>query len=306
MGQGEQVRIEVVEYTDVMCSWAWGSEPKLRLLRWRYEDRCDWRLVMGGLVGDLTKKPDWDPTGRAPRLSTYWSVVTSHTGAPYPVHLEWVPGCSDAAGSGLCAARLLGDDVVLAVLRRMREAVFVFGRPPDTPARVLDAVWDTPGLDLERFERELAGQKALAAYQTDWDETRKPNDYVRQLEGDWPGIGNLKQTDGLDRYAFPTLLFRGPGGEHTVSGWCPFEAYVESMEHAVPGSTLDPRPDPAPEEAFERWPLLTPIELETLCGPGAVPPAGIEAHDWGDGIVYLRPELYPSIAETLMGAKGRR
>ncbi len=36
MGQAE--RVEVVEYTDVMCSWAWGSEPKLRLLRWRYED----------------------------------------------------------------------------------------------------------------------------------------------------------------------------------------------------------------------------------------------------------------------------
>ena len=34
MGQVE--RVEVVEYTDVMCSWAWGSEPKLRLLRWRY------------------------------------------------------------------------------------------------------------------------------------------------------------------------------------------------------------------------------------------------------------------------------
>jgi hypothetical protein len=23
-------RVEVVEYTDVMCSWAWGSKPKLR------------------------------------------------------------------------------------------------------------------------------------------------------------------------------------------------------------------------------------------------------------------------------------
>jgi predicted DsbA family dithiol-disulfide isomerase len=37
MRQGE--RVEVVEYTDVMCSWAWGSEAKLRRLRWRYEDR---------------------------------------------------------------------------------------------------------------------------------------------------------------------------------------------------------------------------------------------------------------------------
>ena len=98
MGQ----RLEVVEYTDVMCSWAWGSEPKLRLLRWRYEDRCDWRLVMGGLVGDLTKKPNWDPVGRAPRLSEYWSVVAGHTGSPYPVSLSWTPGGSGLAGSRWC------------------------------------------------------------------------------------------------------------------------------------------------------------------------------------------------------------
>ena len=28
--------VEVIEYTDPVCSWAWGSEPKLRLLRWRH------------------------------------------------------------------------------------------------------------------------------------------------------------------------------------------------------------------------------------------------------------------------------
>jgi hypothetical protein len=36
---GQVARVGVVEYTDVMRSWVWGSEPKLRLLRWRYEAR---------------------------------------------------------------------------------------------------------------------------------------------------------------------------------------------------------------------------------------------------------------------------
>jgi len=31
--------LEVVEYTDPWCSWAWGTEPKLRRLRWRWGDR---------------------------------------------------------------------------------------------------------------------------------------------------------------------------------------------------------------------------------------------------------------------------
>ncbi|HVQ43732.1 MAG TPA: DsbA family protein, partial [Candidatus Saccharimonadia bacterium] len=64
-------RVEVVEYTDAICSWAWGSEPKLRLLRWRYEGRCDWRLVMGGLVGDRTKTPGWDPVAHIPHPLGY-------------------------------------------------------------------------------------------------------------------------------------------------------------------------------------------------------------------------------------------
>ena len=288
-------RLEVVEYTDVMCSWAWGSEPKLRLLRWRYEDRCDWRLVMGGLVGDLTKKPNWDPVGRAPRLSEYWSVVAGRTGSPFPVSLKWTPGGSEAAGIGFCAARLQGEAFGRDALRRMREAVFVFGCPPDTPERVIDAVRDMPGLDQDRFARDLHGSEAREAYRRDWEETRRPNDHVRQLEGDWPGIGNLKQTDGHDRYAFPTLLFRGPGGEHTVPGWCDFEDYVKAMEHALPGSTAAPRPGPTPDELFDRWSLITERELETLCGSGSQPPAHVKSHDWGEGAVYLRPESYPSI-----------
>ncbi len=293
MGQVE--RVEVVEYTDVMCSWAWGSEPKLRLLRWRYEDWCDWRLVMGGLVGDRTTNPAWDPVGAVPKTIAFWAQVAAYTGAPYPVHLQWIASCSDASGLGLCAVRLQGDNVALAVLRRMREAIFVFGRPPDTLARVLDAVQGTPGLDVERFARDLPGPEALAAYRADWEETRKPNASVRNLQGDWPGIGNLKQTDGLERYAFPTLLFRGPGGEHTVPGWCPLTAYLEAMEQVVPGSTVAPRPDPTPNEAFARWPLLTATELAILCGPNAAPPSGATPYDWGNGGVYLRPELYPAI-----------
>jgi len=73
------------------------------------------------------------------------------------------------------------------------------------------------------------------------------------------------------------------------------EAYVEAMEQAVPGSTVAPRPHPTPAEAFERWPLLTATELAILCGPNAEPPSGAKTYDWGDGVVYLRPELYPAI-----------
>jgi hypothetical protein len=67
------------------------------------------------------------------------------------------------------------------------------------------------------------------------------------------------------------------------------------MEKAGPGSTAAPRPDPTPNEALARWPLLTATELKILCGPNAEPPSGAKTYDWGHGAVYLRPELYPAI-----------
>src|SRR2546428_5157462 len=115
---GQVARVELVEYTDVMCSWAWGSEPKLRLLRWRYEGRCDWRLVMGGLVGDRMKHPGWDPAGPVPKTIAFLGQDASHTGAPHPVHLKWGSSCSVASRLGLCAARVQGDDLGLAQTRR--------------------------------------------------------------------------------------------------------------------------------------------------------------------------------------------
>ena len=54
-------KIEVVEYTDAVCSTAWGAEPLLRKLQWRYGEQLAWRKVMGGLIGDASKgKADWD------------------------------------------------------------------------------------------------------------------------------------------------------------------------------------------------------------------------------------------------------
>ena len=76
-----------------------------------------------------------------------------------------------------------------------------------------------------------------AAYRADWEETRRPNHHVRTLQGDYVGIGRLMHSEGHDRYAFPTLLMRGSGGEHTVPGWMPYSAYEDALEAAVPGST---------------------------------------------------------------------
>ncbi|WP_332765569.1 DsbA family oxidoreductase [Phenylobacterium sp.] len=281
-------RVEAVEYTDAVCSTAWGAEPLLRLLDWRFGDHIAWRKVMGGLVGNAaTGKEGWDRVSAAEPMRAYWKRVWHLTGMPYPNPMRLMLQSTDPMGQAVKAAELQGQDVAHAVLRRFREQIFIFGLGPQTPDEFDAATLGVPGLDHARWRADQARAEVASAYRADWEETRAPNDYVRNLKHDSPMNGELKHSEGHDRYALPTVIFKGPGGEHTVAGWVPYEDYEAGLEAASPGVTAKPRPDPTPAQAFARWGMLTAKELAVLCGEQAKPPAGIVTHDWGDGVVYF-------------------
>lgn len=280
--------VEVVEYTDCVCSTAWGAEPLLRRLDWRHGQHLTWRKVMGGLVGNAaTGKPDWNRVGAAEPMRAYWKRVWRLTGMPYPNPMHIMLQSTDPAGLAVKAAERQGKEVAEAVLRRFREQIFIFGIGPQTPDEFESATRGVQGLDQLRWRADQALPEVAAAYRSDWKETREPNDCVRNLKHDGPMNGELKHSEGHDRYALPTVIFRGPGGEQTVAGWVPYEDYAAGLEAALPGATFDPRPDPTPQQAFERWGMLTAKELAFLCGEDARPPADTLIHDWGDGVVYF-------------------
>lgn len=265
------MEIEVVEYTDPWCSWAWGTEPKLRRLRWRYHDRFAWRTVMGDLVADRqAADPDFDPVAVAPKTAHYWEKVHQHTGMPWPDGLEWAPRASAEPARAVKAAQRQGDAVGAALLRALRESCFVHCRPADNKERILALAATIPGLDTERLAQDFDDDATTKAFLADREETRRPNDYVRQLQETHEGKGNAKPDGdgGGWRYVFPTLLFRGPGGgggEHTVPGWQPWQRYLDAMEAAAPGSTDGGRPDPTVDEARAEWPTITDREIEFIC-----------------------------------------
>jgi protein-disulfide isomerase-like protein with CxxC motif len=282
-------KVEAVEYTDAVCSTAWGAEPLLRRLDWRFGHLIAWRKVMGGLVGDASRgKEGWNRISAAEPMREYWKRVWRLTGMPYPNPMILMLKSTDPLGAAVKAAELQGRDVADAVLRRFRERIFVDGIGPQTPDEFAEATVGVAGLDQDRWRADQARPEVAAAYQADWLETRAPNDYVRNLKHDSPMNGELKHSEGHDRYALPTVIFRGPGGEHTVAGWVPYEDYEAGLEAAMPGATADPRPDPTPAQAFERWGMLTEKELTFLCGDDAQPPMDVVTRDWGDGVVYYR------------------
>jgi hypothetical protein len=46
--------IEIIEFTDPVCTWCWGSEPVLRKLETRFGEQVKISYIMGGLVQDIT------------------------------------------------------------------------------------------------------------------------------------------------------------------------------------------------------------------------------------------------------------
>jgi len=283
------VTVEVIEYTDPWCSWAWGTEPKVRRLRWRFGHELEWRVVVGDLVADRRiDRPDFDPVRAAPKRAEYWEKVHRHTGQPWPVHLKWAPLLSAHADRAVKAAQQQNDEVASRLLRAIRESCFVYAEPADTEERVFALAARVDGIDHDRLVADYASDDVAKAFVADREETRRPNDYVLTLQETHEGKGNAKPDGDGWRYAFPTLLFRGPGGEHTVPGWQTWDAYVDAMEAAKPGSTASPRHDPSPADALARWSLITDKELSFLCGDDARPPADARAIDWGAGLAYSR------------------
>lgn len=306
--------VDVVEYTDPTCSWAWGSEPKIRRLAWCFGTSADdeepgseargggasttltWRRVMGGLLepgwpegfgvsaSDYFSNPVW--LGRSAR---YHAVVTETTGMPFPGRLSRLPESSYAACRAVKAAERQGTDVAGRLLRRFREDWYVFGLPPGSPEEALESAAGVTGLDVDRLAADLDDEVTEAAWQADWEEAHNPHEGVLHLDDDRVGHGIARQQRGRMRYGYPTLILTGPGGEAVVPGWRPWAAYTEALTVAAGGALPPARPLPTPAEALAHFGLLAGPELTLLCGEDATPPPDAVPFDAGGGAVWMSP-----------------
>jgi predicted DsbA family dithiol-disulfide isomerase len=269
--------IEVTEFTDPGCVWSWSSEPKLRRLRGQYGDRVAWRRVFGIQIDDVKLSfPDRDPVDGAEEWRADWLAVAAHSGAPITPRLEWMHSSTWPASRAAKAAEAQGDEVADAVLRRLREAVFVDGRPADNPERIALALAGVPGLDLDWMLEDLESDAVSEAIAKDFDETRDPHPGVIGLKEDGPHPGAAKAEGPIVRYSFPTLIITGPEGERVMPGWRSIEQYEEAFEAVAPelrNSTFTPL---SPAEALATYRSLTQEDLRLLTGTTEPPTNAVE------------------------------
>ncbi|GAX49270.1 DsbA family oxidoreductase [Streptomyces olivochromogenes] len=280
--------LEVVEYTDPLCPWAWGSEPVFRRLRAALDGRVRWRRAYS-ILFDHDDDPPPDPAAETAWYARYVEDISTHTRAPRALRLSRVAASSWPSSLVAKAAELQGADVAERVLRRLRESVFVLGEPADTPALALSAVRGTPGLDSARLAADAASAAVLERVRADRAEARRPVGEVRSAQGGSPHPGAAKETaDGEYRYALPTLLIRTATGYRAVPGWRSYEEYASAVDELCPGLPQDPV-TLSPAEALARYRSLTDPERRLLTH-GPWPPADAVRVETGNGPVWLHPE----------------
>lgn len=287
----DDLRIEAVEFTDPFCSYAWGTEPKYRRLDWQYGAFMNVRRVFVGILSPGSPYKDYDesPEGLAARYEKYLIDVSALTGMPYPSPVRHLMNGSDRICRIARAVQRQGPEVAERVLRRIRESVFVDGAPADDLPRAVAAAAGIPGFDPERLAADLADPREQQAFQAEWEEARRPNDYALAVADKRPGRGAAQEQDGHWRFGLPCLILTGPGGTATVAGWTGWTDWEAALEAAAPGVTARARPLPTPAQAFERWPSLAPAELAELCGADAVAPPGVIEHTWPGGTLWRTP-----------------
>ncbi|MFJ4787673.1 DsbA family protein [Streptomyces sp. NPDC088794] len=280
--------VEVVEYTDPLCPWAWGSEPVFRRLRAALAGRARWRRAYC-ILFDHDDDPAPDPAAETAWYARYVEDIGGHTQAPRALKLSRVAASSWPSSLVAKAAEAQGDDVADQVLRQLRETVFVLGEPADNLVLALSAVTGVPGLDVERLAADAASTEVLERVRADHAEARRPVDEVLSVRDGSPHPGAAKETaDGQFRYALPTLLVRGPAGYRVVPGWRAYEEYATAIDAVRPGLLSDPVAS-APAEALARYRSLTDPERRLLTH-GSWPPADAVRVETGNGPLWLHPE----------------
>ncbi|MFJ8487049.1 DsbA family protein [Streptomyces sp. NPDC094038] len=315
--------VEVVEYTDPLCPWAWGSEPVFRGLRTALAGRVRWRRVFC-ILFDHDDDPAPDPAAETAWYARYVEGIAGHTRAPRALRLSRVAASSWPSSLVAKAAELQGPEVADRVLRRLRETVFVLGEPADTLGAALDAATGVPGLDTRRLAADAASAAVLDGVRADHAEARRPVPEVLpdalsealsdtlsdppsgalsgvlSLPGGSPHPGTARETpDGGHRYALPTLVVCGAGGRRVVPGWRPYEVYATAVGAFCPGLPTTPQA-PSGAAALARYRSLTEPE-RALLTRGAWPPPDAVRVETAGGPLWLDPEeadTHPATRQT--------
>ncbi len=243
--------IEIIEFTDPVCTWCWGSEPILRKLETRYGHQLKIKFVMGGLVREIREFYDsfndigGDPERSNKQIVEHWLEASKTHGMPvrsegFNLFSNDYPS-SYPQNIAYKAAQMESEEKANRFLRRIREATAAEAKQTNKK-EVLIGLASEVGLDIPKFIERLSNGSAEAAFEED-----------------------LKTTQRYGAKGFPTFLVRYMEKEVLLKGYQSFDAF-RAVIKTITGDTIkEVIPNKSEENVVEfirKHGQVAPVEIQ--------------------------------------------
>lgn len=232
--------IQVLYFTDPICSTCWIIQPLLRKLTLEYGNHLNIRYCMGGML------PSWDEytkgkIGNPADAAKHWEEVSAFHEMPLDgdVWIEDPLSSSYPPSIAFKAAQMQDNNLALLFLRRIKEMVFVEKKNINKWEFLEEAAFEA-GLDSARLLRDFEGP-AKELFRED------------MILGKKLGITS-----------FPTLIFSDKlNNSVTLKGYQAYERYEEIILSLVPSAQKEVI-DTDPHKLFSHFPTMADKEFALL------------------------------------------
>lgn len=256
-------QIEVTEYTDAQCPWAWSAEPAKWRLRWLYGESLSWRTRMIVLAAD---SDHYARIGFTPEmLSEGFRQFADRFGMPLDPTPRPRLGATRPAAKAVVAARINGSpEVAELLLRRLR--VHAMTNPAamlEEDATIVAAATEA-GIDPAVLERWLTDPAVDRALEDDVLASRSPAPAAVTLSHK---LARVADDPSRWRYTAPSLVFTHKADRRSIEtpGFQSALIYEVAVANLAP--ELERRALPETVEELLEWagtPLATQEVAEVL------------------------------------------
>jgi predicted DsbA family dithiol-disulfide isomerase len=168
--------LEIIQFTDPVCTWCWGSEPVLRTLETRFGSQLKISYVMGGLVKDIMSFYDsYNDIGGNPersneQIAKHWLEASKRHGMPVRVDgfklFSLEQPSTYPQNIAFKAAQMQDEVKASRFLRRIREASAAEAQQTNLTEVLLELASET-ALDITQFLEDFTNGKAQKAFEND-------------------------------------------------------------------------------------------------------------------------------------------
>jgi len=257
--------VEVIHFTDPGCPWCYSAEPVRIALEERYGGQLRWRNVQVGLHESAATMEDEGYTTAG--LAEGYRKIHERHGMPFCVEERPRLSGTWAGARAVKAAEMQGPEAGERLLRRLRFAWFAEVRAVDEPGELRSLAADVTGLDVARFEGDLAAASSVAAFARDRAEARSPDPVALALE-------KTAEAEDGPRYTTPSYVFSTAGRSVSVPGFQPREAYEVALQNLAPALERRRAPDAAGFLAGHAGETFATVEVAAAIGRSARTAAG--------------------------------